>query len=86
MRSSLPAKDVPPPQCGKNGAVETPQCPAAVRWLKGSVSGSGECAEVARTDEHVWIRDSKNTLGPVLGLPALEWAAFITGLRSGEFD
>ena len=86
MRSSLPAKDVPSRQGKSNGTVMVPQCPAAVRWLKSRLSGGGACAEIALTDEHVWIRDSKDPLGPVLGLTAPGWVAFITGLRRGEFD
>ncbi len=60
--------------------------PATVSWQKSSASGGGACVEVARTHEHVWVRDSKNPLGPGLGLTREEWTVFIVGVQRGEFD
>jgi hypothetical protein len=32
------------------------------------------------------VRDSKNPTGAALMFTATEWAAFIAGVRAGEFD
>jgi hypothetical protein len=32
------------------------------------------------------VRDSKDLDGPVLTFNAEEWAAFVAGVRDGEFD
>jgi hypothetical protein len=42
--------------------------------------------EVARAGAEVLVRDSKDAAGPVLAFTAAEWAAFVIGVRSGEFD
>ncbi|MGW2257598.1 DUF397 domain-containing protein [Streptomyces sp. NPDC001780] len=51
-----------------------------VAWSKSSYSGSdgGNCIEVALTSPTVHIRDSKNTTGPVLRVPAHGWRAFVS--------
>jgi Domain of unknown function (DUF397) len=66
--------------------VEVPQSPVAVSWQKSSASGSQACLEVTRNQEHVWVRDSKNPVGPALGLTRAGWAAFLVGVRRHEFD
>jgi hypothetical protein len=66
--------------------VEVPTPPTTAPWQKSSASGGGDCVEVARTLKHVWVRDSKNPLGSVLGLTREEWAVFIVGVQRGEFD
>ncbi|MER8068014.1 DUF397 domain-containing protein [Streptomyces sp. NPDC094034] len=47
-------------------------------WFKSSYSGSGggDCVEVAIAPTTVHIRDSKNTKGPILHIPAAPWTAF----------
>lgn len=68
--------------------VDVPQPPAMVSWQKSNASGdaSSECVEVARTHEHVWVRDSKNPLGPALGFTREGWAAFLVGVLRDQFD
>lgn len=66
--------------------VEVPQPPATACWQKSSATTTGACVEVTRTHEHVWVRDSKNSLGQVLGLTAQGWAAFLAGVRRDQFD
>ena len=44
------------------------------------------CAEVAFVGDSVLMRHSKNPSGPVLTFSLAEWAAFVTGVRMGEFD
>ena len=63
--------------------------PTIASWQKSKFSsgeGGGECVEIAYTDERVWVRDSKNTCGPVLGLTREGWVAFLRGVRCDEFD
>lgn len=59
----------------------------AVRWRKSSRSaGAGACVEVAFADGRIGVRDSKDPGGPALAFGPEEWAAFLTGIRAGEFD
>ena len=50
--------------------------------------GPGEQAlEVAVVGDRIAVRDSKQRGGgPVLEFTATEWAAFLAGVRGGEFD
>lgn len=60
-----------------------------VRWVKSTYSGSGDtCVEVARrADGSVLVRDSKiGEHSPILTFGRDEWAAFLAGVRDGEFD
>ncbi|MEU9886855.1 DUF397 domain-containing protein [Sphaerisporangium sp. NPDC051011] len=63
--------------------------PTAARWVKSSYSSDngGDCIEVATLSvEGVVLRDSKRPNGPVLRIPATEWAAFRNSLKSGELS
>jgi hypothetical protein len=57
-------------------------------WFKSSYSdGASNCVEVAFADDGaVGLRDSKHREGPVLEFNRGEWAAFIAGVQSGEFE
>lgn len=58
-------------------------------WKKSGRSngnGGNNCVEVAVLDTGVAVRDSKDKNGPVLLFSAAEWAAFIGGVRDGDFD
>jgi hypothetical protein len=64
-----------------------------VSWVKSSFSngnGGNNCVEVDRTPlgdlPWVCVRDSKDPGGPVLTFTQLEWAAFVKGVKAGEFD
>ena len=60
---------------------------AAAVWRKGSTSDSGGCVEVARSGEHIGVRDTKDRgCGPVLVFNHREWTAFLAGVESGEFS
>jgi hypothetical protein len=47
---------------------------------------NGNCVEVARQGDTVFIRDGKNPEGPVLSFSGDEWSSFRDGVRSGDFD
>ncbi len=68
--------------------VNVPQPPAIASWQKSSMSGDPdrECVQVVRRREHVWVRDSKNPVGPALGFTREGWAAFLVGVQRDEFD
>ncbi|MBL7498740.1 DUF397 domain-containing protein [Frankia sp. CNm7] len=57
-------------------------------WRKSTYSGgNGACVEVAALpDGGRAVRDSKDPDGPALRFTAAEWAAFLAGIRDGEFD
>lgn len=54
----------------------------AARWRKSTFSSdSNVCVEVAVEGDVVGLRDSKNTDGPVLAIPAASFAALKDTLR-----
>lgn len=59
-------------------------------WRKSSFSGNqqdSDCVEVAElADGGHLVRDSKRPAGGTLTFTAGEWAAFVKGVRAGEFD
>lgn len=57
-------------------------------WRKAKASGnSGNCVEVMITPDGVLVRDTKDGgLGGELAFTHPEWAAFLDGVRKGEFD
>ncbi len=59
-----------------------------LRWQKSSYSGNGggNCVEVHGQGNAVDVRDSKDPNGPVLSFGPGEWAAFVAGVKLGEFD
>lgn len=59
-----------------------------VTWRKSSHSGSmGNCVEVARlASGDVAVRNSRDPHGPALVYTKAEIAAFLAGVKDGEFD
>ncbi|MER6074653.1 DUF397 domain-containing protein [Streptomyces sp. NPDC001817] len=57
-------------------------------WFKSSHSSGaeGNCVEAADLEPEVGVRDSKDKAGPALVFPKSSWTAFVTGVRTGEFD
>ena len=57
-------------------------------WRKSSRSDNngGQCVEIALTTTAIGVRDSKDRDGAVLAFAAEDWAAFLTGVKAGEFD
>lgn len=62
---------------------------AHATWVKSSRSSSngGECVEVALlSGDRRGVRDSKDPSGPALVFTHSEWAAFVSGVKLGEFE
>ena len=61
---------------------------SGVRWQKSSRSGAlGNCVEVASLDDgQIAVRNSRYPGGPALIYTRAEMAAFVAGVKDGEFD
>jgi hypothetical protein len=55
-------------------------------WRKSTRSGDGNCVEVAVVDDGIAVRDSKDQDGGILLFTPVEMAAFVEGVKAGEFD
>jgi hypothetical protein len=57
-------------------------------WRKSARSGAvGNCVEVAKlADGEIAVRNSRYPSGPALIYTRAEIAAFLTGVKDGEFD
>lgn len=75
----------------KKGSPVAPSEPVAsstldLAWQKAAASEHNGCVEAAALLEGVAVRDSKDPDGPVLAYTRREWAAFLDGVKRGEFD
>jgi hypothetical protein len=70
-----------------NNVVTADQLPGA-RWRKSSASNpSGACVELAELPGgEIAMRNSRHPSGSALLYTRAEIAAFLTGVKSGEFD
>jgi uncharacterized protein DUF397 len=60
---------------------------SATRWVRSRACSSDGCVEVARlADGGMALRDSKDTSKAAHVFDRDEWAAFIAGVKNGEFD
>ena len=58
----------------------------AVAWRKSSNSNpSGNCVEAALLAQGVAVRNSRFPDGPALVFTEAEWAAFLLGVKEGDF-
>jgi hypothetical protein len=56
-------------------------------FRKASECSDKTCVEVAITADAIGVRDSKDKgRGPVLAFTPDEWASFLNGAKTGEFD
>jgi Domain of unknown function (DUF397) len=54
-------------------------------WRKSRRSGgTGACVEVALTNSHVLVRDSRDRLGTRLVVSPAQWRRFVGRLKDGE--
>jgi len=68
--------------------MEHQRTPDAVRWRKSRRSSAeGNCVELAELPGNsIAVRNSRQPDGPVLHYTPAEMAAFIAGVKAGEFD
>lgn len=57
-------------------------------WVKATASDAhGSCVEMRRHGDRIEVRDTKDEgAGPVLRFTPAEFAAWLDGVRQGEFD
>lgn len=55
-------------------------------WVRASFCNIGGCVEVEQGKDEVRMRDGKDADSPVLAFTHDEWAAFMAGVKAGEFD
>ena len=55
-------------------------------WRRSSRCLNSGCVEIQVVDDAVLVRDSKVDGGSVLSYTHEEWAAFVEGVKAGEFD
>ena len=61
--------------------------PSAVDYKISSYCSFGNCVEVGRSPEGaVVVRDTKDRAQEALAFTDEEWAAFVAGVKAGEFD
>jgi|Tabmets5t2r1_1033131.scaffolds.fasta_scaffold136013_1 hypothetical protein len=65
---------------------QLPSDPDVLVWQKSSLSNVTNCVEIARGQDLVLVRDTKDRDGPMLKFTLAEWNAFLEGVRNGEFD
>lgn len=54
-------------------------------WRKSRKSGQESCVEVARSDDAVFVRDSKDQGGPRLQFTSVQWQLFISEILGESF-
>lgn len=57
----------------------------SLAWRKSQKSQQGDCVEVARFDDAVFVRDSKDRAGPRLQFTSGQWHAFIRDILDETF-
>lgn len=68
-------------------AAAEPDPPRDVVWTRATSCESNACVEVAFTGDRVQVRESRHgRYGQRLNFTTAEWAAFVGGVKAGEFD
>jgi hypothetical protein len=55
-----------------------------VTWRKSSFSQNGNCIELASDKKSIFVRDSKDHSGNILGFRPTDWSIFIARIKSAE--
>jgi uncharacterized protein DUF397 len=55
-------------------------------WRRSSLCAGGECVEVARLDDMIVMRDSKDPGGQVLRYTTEEFRFLVRGIKAGGYD
>ncbi len=66
--------------------MDNDSIPTAAVWRKSSFSAGGECVEIAAIDEEIAIRNSNNPHAGSLRFSRVDMAAWIAGVKAGEYD
>ena len=56
------------------------------QWRKAKRCGTNACVEVAKVGDQYLVRDAKHPEHAPLRFADAEWAAFVDGVRGGDFD
>jgi hypothetical protein len=64
----------------RSGAPQTPA------WRRSSFCASSECVEIARLDDMIVMRDSKDPSGHVLRYTTEEFRFLVRNIKAGEYD
>jgi len=59
---------------------------SVAQWRKSTRCGNSACVEVAKVDDRILVRDSKDPEGRVLSFTEQEWKAFAQGVVAGDFE
>jgi Domain of unknown function (DUF397) len=63
-----------------------PQTLGELSWRVARKCNGGECVRVAASGDEIIIGSSKHLDGPVISYSREEFAAFVEGIRQGDFD
>lgn len=55
-------------------------------WRRSEQCSSGTCVEIAECNDHVLLRDGKNTDLPPVSFTRSEWQSFLARVKAGHFD
>ncbi len=66
--------------------LHMPQTLGELSWRVARKCSGGECVRVAARGDEIVIGSSKHLDGPVIAYSRDEWAAFVEGIRQGDFD
>jgi predicted secreted Zn-dependent protease len=63
-----------------------PDSQEGLSWRVARRCNGGACVQVAATSDGILIGSSLQPEGPVIACSPAEWAAFVEGIRQGDFD
>jgi predicted secreted Zn-dependent protease len=66
--------------------LRMPQSLGELSWRVAQKCSGGACVRVAAHGDEILIGSSKHLDGPVIVYSRDEWAAFVEGIREGDFD